>query len=295
MGAIHELREEYRFYQVKHPEYRWLFLIVDLASLLLKLALFSGLLFLCWYLISRGPESGFSDLSGATKAPAVNSTLQAAESSSPELTDERIALLRQIAGKDSLTAAVEAAATDKVVTTDTVSSEALLGLAVSNSKEDIFIASADGLPPLVRVETLEDTTVTPRYIETDDIPTVYTAPSATETIEFADNVYVPADARNGKWVLRQDAGDYTMQLALTANVEFLDYFARGLPEEYTAAIYPERQTTSGQIQYSLSAGSFSTKREAEAALATLSEQLKRYGAHVRAFKEIHDNTSEFLQ
>lgn len=300
MGAIHELREEYRFYQVQHPEYRWLFLIVDVASLLLKLAFFGGLLFLCWYIVSRGPEAGTFNTSGVRKADPV---VQTAEPVAPALTDERIALLRQIAG--------QGAGDGSVKRNEATSGDALIGLvapsSLPGSGREIQIPAAD-IPDssvkmayvddqshqtVVKVETGEGT-ATSTYIE-DDIPTVYDTPFDTHENAFADNVYIPADTKNGNWVLSQDAEDFTLQLALTSNVEFLVDFARRLPAEYPAAIYPEKQNKHGKIQYSLSAGSFPSKPQAAAALATFPKLLKRYGAHVRSFDDIHSNTSEFLR
>ena len=119
--------------------------------------------------------------------------------------------------------------------------------------------------------------------------------SKSAAAKFTDDVYIAANSENGSWILNQNPSAYTLQLALTTNVEFLVDFARQLQPKFVTVIYPERRNSQGNIQYSLSAGSFSAKAPAEAALSSLSAQVKRYGAHVRPFDEIQGNTSRFLK
>lgn len=270
MGAVHELREEYRYFKGTHPRYRWLFLVVDFASLLIKLSLFFGFVALCWYILNRGP---------APLTTGQNASEQTTDEASQKLTDERIALLREIASPDSALAGENLSATT---------------------------VEPPGGPVQVASISADSTTV---LVETDEIPTVYIDPSIEYggdlsgadisagdlNASFAENIFQPEGTESGKWILSQNAEDYTIQLALTVNVEFLVEFARKLPTEYVAAIYPERLNSNGDIQYSLSLGSFPSNRSAEAVLTGLPNELKRYGAHTRTFQEVQTNTSGFLR
>lgn len=308
MSAIHELREDYRHFRVEHPRLRGLFLLGDLVGLLIKLALFAGFLFLCWYIVSRGPTDGPA-ATATVPEPVAQQSLETAQDPSQELTDERVALLRQIANQTG---------------TESERSEGLLGSVSSDSGSRGLIGSAapatggnqadrqaDQSQELtlrafgpVQVESFADNNALAGYEVSDDIPTAALdnretgQPSAGIEVSggFSDEIFEPAgDVENGLWVLGQDNGDFTMQLALTVNVEFLVDYAGKLPVEHVASIFPERRNRQGDIQYSLSLGSFPTKRSAEAALADLSPDLRRYGAHVRDFDEVQANVSTFLQ
>lgn len=292
MGAIHELREEYRFFQSQNPQFRWLFLLLDLTSLLIKLALFGGFLFFCWYLISRSPYAEQTDLFG--KREATRQADEVVAESVPELSEERLARLREIAGRDGDSPQGAAALVGKVA--DQTDQELRLSEESTNKsakKSDTLTVATFDKPsatPEVKVASVtasdKDRPLVPNKV--DSQVDSHTGPV------FTENVYIPEDIESGSWVLKQNSGDYTIQLALTVNVEFLVDFAAKLPGEYTAAIYPERVNSSDKIQYSLSLGSFPSWRSAEAALAELDENLKRYGAHTRVFGEAQKNISGFV-
>lgn len=302
MGAIHELREEYRYYRAENPGYRWLFLLLDLVVLLIKLAAFGGFLFLCWYLVSRSPNAEQAGLLGS-KAPAAD---EAVREQVPAISDERLARLREIAGQEvspedakepalvgNVTAAPESVTTNQPVTGNTTAISIGINQSLSNSA--VVVASSEAQPAPVALDTA--VVVAPSTLPEVQVESVAVGEPGIVRSEdtFTDNIYIPSDTENGTWVLNQSSGDHTIQLALTVNVEFLENFARKLPPELTAAIYPERINGSGNIQYSLSLGSFPSKRSAEIALAELDENLKRYGAHTRTFDELHSNLANFVR
>lgn len=268
MSIIHELREDYRLFRIEHPGYRLLFLLGDIGIFLLKLALFCGFMVLCWYLMSRSPDIETSDRTAGNALAAVETT----ESRTPELTAERLALLRQIADQEDSSS----------------SAGVLIGQAdVEDQSDD---AAADVLK-LASFDQPNEAVVQVEARRASDNSTV----SKSAAAKFTDDVYIAANSENGSWILNQNPSAYTLQLALTTNVEFLVDFARQLQPKFVTVIYPERRNSQGNIQYSLSAGSFSAKAPAEAALSSLSAQVKRYGAHVRPFDEIQGNTSRFLK
>lgn len=286
MRIAHELREEYRIYRIENPRLRLLFLLGDISILLIKLALFCGFIFLCWYILSRSPYS-----EKIARAPGnVLAATEASETDTPELTAERIALLRQIADQEVSSGVPVGGLIGKATVEDQAEADITLD-------EGFILASSDNqsIKTLVQVETVVDTV---EYsLNQENLPTESGNPAVAESTvsQFSDEVFVPVNAENGSWILNQNPAEYTLQLALTSNVQFLVDFARQLPDEYTTAIYPERRTGRGTIQYSLSAGNFSAKRSGLAALESLSEQTKRFGAHVRRFDEIQANTSRFLK
>ncbi len=299
MGAIHVLREEYRYYRAAHPEFRWLFLIIDLASLAIKLALFAGFLLLCWYIVSRSPDEHSLWRFGSAADADTTIESQVAEDSVPELTEERLAVLRKIAGFDE-----PAEQTDDVIAVqETVgrAAGAQVGAEPTGGTELIGLANAESVDqalttPLQTAALQSEPSVRSQALTN----TAGTANSSQATEEpvgsaFVDGIYTPLNAEDGLWVLDQNAASYTLQIALTANVAFLDDFARLVPRDHIAAVYPERRVADGGIQYSLSAGSFASKAEAEAALASLPANIKRYGAHSRIFDEPQSNISRFLR
>ena len=84
-----------------------------------------------------------------------------------------------------------------------------------------------------------------------------------------------------------------VQIAMTANRPFLESFASKLPNDIVAAIFPERRTPSGDVQYSLSLGNFASRQSAEAVLTSLAQEHRRYGAHLRRFERFRNNVSGF--
>jgi len=229
MSAIHELREDYRHFRVEHPRLRGLFLLGDLVGLLIKLALFAGFLFLCWYIVSRGPTDGPA-ATATVPEPVAQQSLETAQDPSQELTDERVAL-------------------------------GLIGSAAPATGGNQADRQADQSQELtlrafgpVQVESFADNNALAGYEVSDDIPTAALdnretgQPSAGIEVSggFSDEIFEPAgDVENGLWVLGQDNGDFTMQLALTVNVEFLVDYAGKLPVEHVASIFPERRNRQG--------------------------------------------------
>ena len=359
MGAIHELREDYRHYRFRHPEFRILFLLADLVGLLVKLVLFGGFLFGCWYVVSRNPVQSNLVRSEAS-VPAVKTVqLESAPAqTSPTLTEERVALLREIAnnkrpsvpselvGRASTNGPGQTDPRDLNVTTASSSSSPLAPTNASASDKTLSLASAaddaaadDAAPNIIAAEidssfrtaSISRQSVQPvvqlesftsarasggaaarlGYIETDEIPDIpYVEPvnsfrnssdastrsGSDELSAAAYDLYVPTgNVKNGTWLLAQDSNEYTVQVALTVNVNFLASFATKLPSDRIAAIYPEKVNSKGNLQYSLSVGIFPNRRSAQAFLSSLPADLKRYGAHSRRFDEAQANVAAFLK
>ena len=103
----------------------------------------------------------------------------------------------------------------------------------------------------------------------------------------------PGSYQGPNWVFAQAPADYTVQIAMTANRPFLESFAAKLPASQDSAIYPERKTADGEVQYSLSIGNFPDRSSAETFLASLDQVHRRYGAHLRLFNEIQSNLTSF--
>jgi len=267
MGAIHELRADYRHYRLDNPQYRVLFITLDILALLLKLAFFVGFLSVCWTLVNR------SSLPPAV-TPAGNKSTQ--QMAAPELSQDRIALLQQIAGQS---------ASDK----NEPNIPALVRVSVPAEESEIvyrgsyLVSEASSSPVVGSIGSDPVSTTTVAQVPASSPPN--TEPQ-TSRVVLAER----SDTLGRSWVQQQPSGNYTIQLALTANRPFLESFADKLPGNYASAIYPERRTADG-MQYSLSLGNFPDRPSAESALASLPKVHKRYGAHLRRFDEIQDNLS----
>lgn len=287
MSAIHELREDYRRYRFYHPQYRLLFWLLDVLMFLVKLALFGGFLFLCWYIMSRNPASASRPVA-AVSVPAI----AVEEVVAPALTDERIALLKSIAERsvpesaDAVESSVELLGSFSQApssnNSDVVDS--------SNLSTSDFVTAASSevpVPTVVQVESIAPAVTYGEAVPQDSVVPDYPVLAAYNEVEASN------DVEGRDWVLVQTPDYYTVQLALTVNRPFLVEFAKKLPAEYTAAIYPERVNSKGGIQYSLSVGNFQDKAGAEQLLAGLSTYNRRFGAHLRTFGEIQQNVTGF--
>jgi len=294
MSIIHELREDYRYYRSENPQFRLLFLLGDLLGLLFRLALFAAFVYLCWYIVSRNPvpeQQPAADLPTPTPTPMATT---------PELTAGRIALLEKIASQGSTTASglvgsVESSPADltapgtedRVIEDRAIEGEAETGLTTTPESEVPALIENQSDLPLVQVESQTGFAARSGYVEVDEIPTVYLTPTDGEP---AGDFFRPAaPIESSGWLRKQIAEYYTIQLALTVNVDFLVEFAELMPAEHVAAIYPEKRISDNNLQYSLSLGSFPDLQEAEEALSSLPNNFKRYGAHARLFGDIQKN------
>lgn len=272
MGFIHELGEEYRYFRSRNPRLRWLFLLGDLAGLLVKLALFAGFMYLLWYVVNRNPVQG----QGETIDAAPVASIPELTADIPELTAERVALLEKIASRGAVAASG---------LLGSVESESVTAASANITSGISEVVSSQSAEPVVQVESRPGIAATLGYIEVDEIPTVFSAAGETEERFFQPT----APTESLDWVLNQSAEDYTLQLAVTVNVSFLSGFSRRLPKEHITAIYPERRNTNNNVQYSLSLGRFPDLQSAQDALASMPNSLKRYGAHARKFDDIQKN------
>ncbi len=271
MGAIHELGEEYRCFRLEHPRLGLLFLLGDLLGLLFKLGLCLGFLYLCWYITNRNPVLENQTAATVSSGPTAVDTA--------ELTTERIALLEKIAAQSAATAVDLPASAGS--SAQSLKASLVIGRAVSTGSAE----------RIVQVQSLPADAAPPGYTEVDEIPTVYSAHVDTE-VSF---LKPPAPTESSDWVLEQSADNYTVQVALTVNFDFLVEYTARLPGEYAAAIYPERRNDKSNLQYSLILGSFPSLQTAEEVLSSLPKNIKRYGAHTRKLEDIQKNIGGFFK
>ena len=302
MGAIHELSEEYRHFRADRPKLRWLFLLGDLLIVLLKLVLFAAFMVACWFLIARGGQP--------LPSVAVQSSPSEPAIVTAELSEERIALLQEIAARtkandtsaSSIVRGVEQA--DTSIATKPVDDPVkgpgkepvneLLALndartSVNDDGSDLIInAQDDSIADQSRSLALISSagaSITGSVANADSV-------IAAEPIELPRVKSDQISEEGGSdrlWVSSQPATAYTLQLALTVNRPFLVSFTRGLPDGLTSEIFPTRRISTGEIQYSLVAGSFSSRARAQEALESLPEDVRRFGAHLRLFSDVHQS------
>jgi len=95
-----------------------------------------------------------------------------------------------------------------------------------------------------------------------------------------------------EWVLAQKGNHYTIQIGATVNRPFLLKFINRLPNDRTVALFRHRVNRANKEEYVLSYGSFASYRAASAALESLSEPSRRYGAYIRAFGSIQEQVRQ---
>jgi len=263
MGAIHELRADYRHYRNDNPQYRVLFILLDIVVVLVKVALFAGFMLACWSLINRGSVPPGATLGGGETTPVT----------APDLTEERVALLKQIAGQPA---------------DNEPNVSALVRTSISAGSEIVYrgsyIESEVTSSPVVGSVATEQPATTVVQVA---------AVSSSNDISVPVVLAEPGSYQGPNWVFAQAPADYTVQIAMTANRPFLESFAAKLPASQDSAIYPERKTADGEVQYSLSIGNFPDRSSAETFLASLDQVHRRYGAHLRPFNEIQSNLTSF--
>ncbi len=93
------------------------------------------------------------------------------------------------------------------------------------------------------------------------------------------------DINDGSWILKQNPAQYTIQIGSTTNRPFLVRFAKQLPEGQPYSIY--QYVFKDQPEYGLGYGLFDNTQEANAALADLSQAVRRYGAFTRKIEILH--------
>ena len=293
MVSIHDLREDFRLFRFYHPQYRLLFALLDLAVLLLKLAVIGMFLFSCWYIAARGfSDEGFSLPLAKTKPVVVRPGVDPSDSehlvgnNTSGLAAERIALLKRIAGQPAshlvLTKSDAEPRTLNAVRADLkTESQADVDAGREVPAKNSFVADDEQsvLLPEATVVKVASLPSTPNY-------NVTVEPTTSES----DIIFNGGEKslQGYDWVVDQGRDNFTLQIALTVNRPFLVSFAQKLPSDLIATVFPERITDKGETQYSLAVGNFDSEEGAQSVLDGLPQSVKRYGAHVRSFGNIHD-------
>ncbi len=202
----------------------------------------------------------------------------------PELNSERIALLRAIAGVSNEGQFSSSYPVDKDVPELTPERLALIreiaGVSIENHRSSINVrtqTTSNIHSPIPLKESVSDHPQSnPNYKDSYSLQ-----------IDSSD---VSNVLRDMNWVFNQNPDHYTIQLALTVNRPFLLKFAEQLPSAFDVTVHPEAVNSSGNIQYSLSTGSFPTRELAQEALGHLSSDIRQYGAYARKFEEMHKSS-----
>ncbi len=116
-------------------------------------------------------------------------------------------------------------------------------------------------------------------------------PVASEVRSAAVSASIPVEPgttvedRDNNWILAQPEDSFLIQIGSTANRPFLVRFAQQF-NDYPTSIYLFRLRRAARNEYGLSVGIFPDKLSAEAALAALPQQARRYGAFVRDVESV---------
>ncbi|MEM7256789.1 MAG: AAA family ATPase [Pseudomonadota bacterium] len=100
---------------------------------------------------------------------------------------------------------------------------------------------------------------------------------------------VPAIQRaveNERWVLFQDAGKFTVQLATSREREYIIDLAQSLPATDPVAIYPFLTTNSKNPVFGLLSGLYDTREEAVVAVENMPQAAKQFGVWIRPIGDL---------
>jgi septal ring-binding cell division protein DamX len=108
--------------------------------------------------------------------------------------------------------------------------------------------------------------------------------ATTTLVANADKKDNVKELQDKGWVLDQNPDHYLIQMGSTTNHPFLVRFEKQLPDAQPTAIF---EMLIGQTaEHTLTYGRFNTKEAATAALGTLSQRARRYGAYVRKISAV---------
>jgi type II secretory pathway predicted ATPase ExeA len=91
---------------------------------------------------------------------------------------------------------------------------------------------------------------------------------------------------NERWVLFQEAGKFTVQLATSRERGYIIDLAQSLPAQDPVAIYPFLTTNSKNPVFGLLSGLYNTREEAVAAVANMDPAAKQFGVWIRPIGDL---------
>ena len=94
---------------------------------------------------------------------------------------------------------------------------------------------------------------------------------------------------NERWVLFQDAGKFTVQLATSRERDYIIDLAQSLPALDPIAIYPFLTTNSKNPVFGLLSGLYNTREEAVAAVESMPGAAKQFGVWIRPIGDLQSD------
>ena len=118
---------------------------------------------------------------------------------------------------------------------------------------------------------------------------VATLPVESDLSTTTDTVTPPEDddtIKRETWVMQQAEQKFAIQVGSSADLKFLQRFARQLPTDSPRFIYHYKYTGRQQPEYGLAIGLFDNRNSADKAADNLPEKHRRYGPWVRRVGDI---------
>lgn len=333
MNRLIEIREDIRLARL-YDKHRWLFRLIDIFKGILKLSVLAVFCFGIWYL-TYGFERFGSSVASVETTPAADLKATGSET---QLSEERIAMLRDFAQRnrslanaddsatgDELTMASALPGAEEALATPVKDRPAPIERAVSQAGDEtsIEVGASDVFAELEQKLTLaldssQSETITrtpvdmqrgpvlasaqgnPLFGNTDagvaddplqlDLVVASAAPlNKTEALDLSQQVEAVApvvktaaaedQVGDEKWVMKQKADHYVIQISSTNNVSFLKRFEERLPQTQPTAIF--EMLIAKKPEHVLIYGLFDSYDAASAELNKLSQSVRRYGAYVR--------------
>ncbi len=120
--------------------------------------------------------------------------------------------------------------------------------------------------------------VQPQLTDSNGVALNVNEPDAQQAIERA--------VENERWVLFQEAGKFTVQLATSRERGYIIDLAQSLPAEDPVAIYPFLTTNSKNPVFGLLSGLYNTREEAVAAVDSMDPAAKQFGVWIRPIGDL---------
>ncbi len=120
--------------------------------------------------------------------------------------------------------------------------------------------------------------VQPRLTDSNGVPLNVTEADAQPAIQRA--------VENERWVLFQESGKFTVQLATSRERGYIIDLAQSLPAQEPVAIYPFLTTNSKNPVFGLLSGLYNTREEAIAAVESMDPAAKQFGVWIRPIGDL---------
>lgn len=318
MSLLSEVREDIRLARLNNPNYGFLFRLIDVVSVLVKVvavALFSlGILHIIYDFDAPHNTNSAQPRVSALERTAEVDTAAIIEPEMASLSPERVEMLRQfaVANRDTATAEFGANVAGSADTGEAMIAKVNIPEAIVDQSEQIDQNTAEisiagdivplpvdtGFPQITDSLTLNSKAVLGALenrmqaaLDGGGSGQLLEPSDPQESDSVAPTLVEDNDGlKDAAWIRARNPDHYTIQIGSTLNRPFLVTFAGQLPSGEPISIY--HYVFRDRPEYGLSYGLFDSIEEAKLALDALSPRVRRYGAFPRKLSIVHQQIDQ---